>query len=240
MRLNLRQKITGLIGVLSVLLVALASIDSYSKIRLMQDELLAQQINAAADKLVVAAGSWAVERGTTAGVLGGGGAPTPKQLETILARRELADGNLTAAIAEIEAIGADVGVDEEIRATLAAHEAVKAIRERVDAVFAVGSLDGDPGLRADWFPAITDLIMSSAKLREREEVKLIGGLPKLAIEAVRLRDHAWLWAEYAGRERGRLAGVISSGQPMTPQVSSLIDQFSGFIGSAISGTISSK
>lgn len=235
MSLKIRHKIALLVGGLSIALIGTMSWSTYQNIHKMQAEILSQRINGIADRLVVSAGSWAVERGTTAGVLGGGGKATNAQKQTITARRDIADENYRAAIAEIRDVGIDQAeIDSDLRRAEDAFEKVVAIRKRVDAVLAAGETSADPGLRGEWFPVITDLIMSTATLRQREEVTLVSGLPPLAIKAVGLRDSAWQWAEYAGRERGRLAGIIASGNPMSAPTVATIETFASYIDNAIS------
>lgn len=218
MNLSIRKRIIGLIAVLGGLLSILAITQFVSAYQNLQKSHEAVVISEVGSLLVTAAGSWAVERGTTAGVLGAGGKATQKQIETINSRREMADGALQRVMTLLQEHRTD-GVElKEEKGVIDAWEAVKVLRDRVDAVIAAGSLDGDPALRKDWFPGITGLIVNSSYLRSHVEIKLFEGLPGIIAEAAIMRDHAWRWAEYAGRERGRLTGVISSGKPMTPAV----------------------
>lgn len=235
MTLKIRHKIALLVGSISLALVAIVTWDAFTNIQKMQAEILSQRINGIVDRLVVSAGSWAVERGTTAGVLGGGGKATAAQKETIIKRRGIADENYQNALSEIQEITVDrAELDENLERARAAYGAVLAIRQRVDQVLADGSTSRDPSLRGEWFPTITELIMATASLRQRKEVTLISGMPPLAIEAVGLRDSAWRWAEYAGRERGRLAGIIASGNPMSSSTVATIETFAGYIQNSIS------
>jgi len=215
MTFGLRHKIVGLISIVCLILVAAMSIDAVKNYTLLKNEKKAMQANVVADNLIAAAGSWAVERGTTAGVLGAGGLATDKQRATIQERREKADASMQMALETIEIMNGKSAAGMELDDLAAAYAEVEAMRMRVDAAIAAGSFANDPELRSDWFPTITNLIVSSSYLRKKEEITLMGAVSREAVEAVSLRGSAWLWAEYAGRERGRLAAILSSGKPMT-------------------------
>lgn len=229
----LRHKITILVASICVVLITIAVFDAIASFRQLQHQKAAQQVNVIADQLVTAAGSWAVERGTTAGVLGGGGQPTPAQLDTIRSRRETADAAMAAALSGIESWQGSEKLGSNIRLLEAAHGKLKQMRNRVDAAFAEKTVESDPTLRAEWFPAITEVIMASAALRDRAEIGLLGGLPATTILAVEMRKKAWQWAEFAGRERGRMAGIISSGNWMTAEQVAVIRDLARTMDTAI-------
>ena len=231
--LSIRKKITFSVGILGIAIILLSAIQVFQAAKRLVTENKALEIVSAGTLLVTAAGSWAVERGTTAGVLGGGGKASAKQKEVISARRKTADEALEKAIAIIDSLGVDADIKAEEDKVFAAHKKVKELRKRVDAVLSSGSTENDPGLRAEWFPTITKLIVDSAHLREREEINLFEGLPKEVVEAIMLRDAAWVWAEHAGRERGLLAGIISSGEKMSPQQVAKIEELVGIMAGAI-------
>ncbi|RVU34902.1 methyl-accepting chemotaxis protein [Hwanghaeella grinnelliae] len=220
----LRHKITLLVASISLVMIVLSVFEAYSSYRQLEQQEASRRVNLIADHLLTAAGSWAVERGTTAGVLGGGGNPTAAQLETIRTRRESADTAMDAALNGLESWDGAGKLAESIHQLEDAHETLKQLRIRVDKMFAAQSVESDPTLRADWFPGITGVIMSSAALWDRAEIGLLGGLPASTILAVEMRQKTWQWAEFAGRERGRMAGIISSGNWMTAeQVSAIRD-----------------
>lgn len=233
MVIGLRHKIVGLVSILSIMLVAAMSVDAIHNYQILDKGNNAITANEAADNLIVAAGSWAVERGTTAGVLGKGGEATGKQKGVILERRQIADTAMEKALDLIAHTNDQSLVAHELETLKTKYEAVKALRTRVDAVIQAGSLNQDPDLRKDWFGGITGLIVASANVRKKEEIGLLSGATKSVVEAVSLRNSAWIWAEFAGRERGRLAGVIASGKPMTEKQAAIVRQLSITIGSAI-------
>ena len=106
-------------------------------------------------------------------------------------------------------------------------------RRRVDAVLDVGNVDADQTLRSDWFPTITGLIMAVTDLRQELEVGLASSFGVEVGAAVTVRDSLAIWAEFAGRERGMLAGIVSSGMPISPETLARLENYRGRIVAAI-------
>ena len=215
-RMTIRARMLAILGVLGLMLLGLVLTAGYNALSHMRSVDKSTTANTVSDLLITAAGSWAVERGTTAGILGAGGQASDKQKSTIAERRERADGSLDAVLALIDD-GAGLQAEEQRAAITAALASVAALRERVDRAIESGSLAGDPSLASDWFPAITRLIMLSSDLRKRADLVVLESLPREAVTSVAARDAFWTWAEYAGRERGRLAGIVAKGDSMTRQ-----------------------
>jgi len=212
----IKTKILVLVGTLATALLVVTSRDAWLSYGQLSEEERSRDINVAATYLVEAAGAWAVERGTTAGVLGNGGRGSAGQRATIEAKRLQADEAMSNAIAGLQAANA---LDDAARYAASmekAHAEVVQLRARIDAVMAQGSLTSDRALAADWFSVITRLIVASAHLRVDIEARMAEYLPIEAVHAVTMRGHAWRWAEYAGRERGKIAGILASGQALTP------------------------
>ncbi|MDW3097097.1 MAG: methyl-accepting chemotaxis protein [Alphaproteobacteria bacterium] len=219
----IKTKILALVATMATALLAVTTWDAWVSYGHLSAEEKSRDINGAATLLVDAAGAWAVERGTTAGVLGNGGRATAQQRSTIEAKRVQADAAMAEAVAVLTSVDALAHAQKYASQMAKAHADVVALRQRVDAVMSKGSLVSDRHLPKEWFPAITGLIVESAHLREDVEVSMTEYLPADAVHAVTMRDQAWRWAEYAGRERGKVAGIIARGERMSPQQAAEIE-----------------
>ncbi len=169
-------------------------------------------VNAVSTRLVRMAGDLAVERGTTNAVLAGFAAAAPAQIDTLRTRRTAAQ----ALLADVRTGIADPRLPSEAvaRALGQLERAlieVTALRQRVDQLVTSGA-DGDlADLRARWFPAMTRLIIASLDLRLAVDARLSSGVPSVVRQAFVHRAAIADAAEYAGQERGFLAGAIGAG-----------------------------
>ncbi len=235
--MSIRSQILLIVAILGLLLIAITGVQVASGIMTVQKEDRAERVNTLSDLFVAAAGNMAVERGTTALVLGRGGDATQAQRDTIANRRQAANDSLDQALAQLDALGGAeafpsldpgmLGRLQSLRGT------VDSLRGRVDTALAAGDVGGDTGLRGAWFPAITDLIMASAAIRQGAERDATVGLPGDIVAAFAIRDELWIWAEFAGRERGRFAGLISSQDPLDPAVLGQLQRFRGRMDASI-------
>ena len=225
----IKTKILALVAALATALLAVTSWDAWLSYEHLREEERARDINVAATHLVEAAGAWAVERGTTAGILGKGGSASVEQRNTIAVKRTQADNAMAKAVAELKAADALDHAAKYAANMEKAHAEVVRLRARVDAVIANGRMGADRALAKDWFPAITSLIVESAHLREDVEITMTEYMPADAVHAVTMRDHAWRWAEYAGRERGKVAGIVSSGRRIAPMEAAEIESLAAVV-----------
>ncbi|MFY7962333.1 MAG: methyl-accepting chemotaxis protein, partial [Elsteraceae bacterium] len=134
--------------------------------------------------------------------------------KTVADQRRAADAAATRALDHARALR-----DPKLAAAIAAVEEslgkLAGLRQRVDAVFAARALGSDAALRAEWFPGISAVIERTQTLRQSLEADLPPTHPVVA-DGFTLKQGAYLASEYAGRERGFLAGVIAAGRPLTP------------------------
>ncbi len=210
--MSIRAKLLILVAILGGTVVAIAvqrAVEAVAALRMTEQ---VKTVNSLSDQFLIAAGAWAVERGTTNTVLGNVKGATPAQRETIAAKRRAADAALTDALALAESLpnpaaAALRGAVQEARG------AVDGLRRRVDGALAAGDAPAD--LRRDWFPTITALIMSSQALRNAYEDVVLNTKGQVA-RAFDLKNAQWEMSEFAGRERGMMGGVIASGKPMSP------------------------
>ncbi|MCR9257749.1 MAG: methyl-accepting chemotaxis protein [Alphaproteobacteria bacterium] len=213
--MRLQSQLLGLVGALGVLVVGFSTFNAVRDVIYIQEAAEIETVAELSDTLVSAAGAFAVERGTTAGILGGGGQATPKQRETLAAARERADGLAEEAIASLYGRSESLHLKspQDIEQWQAALETLREYRQRVDSVIAAGSTDNDPGLAGQWFGFITnEVIMRSANIRSDAELHIEANLTGRIAEAFAVQEELFIWAEYAGRERGMLNGVISKGE----------------------------
>ena len=183
--MSIRIKILGLVVILGTLLVISNLIRAYDYLMEEIDYRRAAVINQLSNELLTSAGSWAVERGTSATVLGNPSASAGKQGDTIRARRERADTAFQNALA---ILADDPG--------LAAADGVNAMRSAYDAVQRLRPgwmpfLPRSPSVMIKslkvWFSTITNLIMSSAAVRTDAEHHLSGSVEPIIVEAFVIR-----------------------------------------------------
>lgn len=213
--MKLQAQLLLLIGILGVLVIGFASFNAIRDIRYINEGHEVEAVTAIGDKVFYAGGSFAVERGTTAGILGGGGAANEKQRAALSAARERADGFADEAIALLDAEKGSLHLTklEKFQEFLRARTELEDYRRRVDAVIAAGSLDNDPSLRGEWFGFITnEVIVAFHDVLSDLEIHIQSGVSPRASEAMVVQDELFVWAEWAGRERGMLNGVIAKGE----------------------------
>ena len=211
--MTIRLQLLSLIGFLSLLLIALCCYRSFEAYLRLQDARAASTINDVSNDLLVAAGAWAVERGTTNTVLGAPAALTDAQANTIAEQRRLADDAASRALAYARSRDS-AKLTALLRATEEARERLSTLRRRADAVLANRSLGEDQALRTEWFAGVSGLIERSQGLRQAIESELPSTDPRV-VAGFSLKQGAYLASEYAGRERGFLAGAIAASRPLT-------------------------
>ncbi|PKR50731.1 methyl-accepting chemotaxis protein [Thalassospira marina] len=223
MELSLRGKILCVVGVLGAGLIAKSLWDAATSWAIYQETERAATINQAADDFIRAAGSWAVERGMTAGIIGAKGKATADAVKAIQEKRKLGNDSAQSALALLPGDGLDLTRYDK------AMGIVEYLRADADKMFATNTLPANGELAARWFGATTDLIMASAVLRNEAELNLLSDLPREIIQSVQLRDRLWKWAEFAGRERGYFAGIIGGGGKLSGEQISNLGEFHGTI-----------
>jgi hypothetical protein len=159
--------------------------------------------------LARAAGLLAAERGETNGLLANPAAATPEAWARARARRAEAEAALASARPALVAASAqDRALGDALTRHAEAAAAVEALRARAD-----GPVEGRPAPPA-WFAATSARIDALTSLRRAAETARIGESEVTALYTV--RDALSELAEYLGRERGMLNGVIAAGRPVTP------------------------
>jgi methyl-accepting chemotaxis protein len=177
-----------------------------------------------ASDLIEASGALAAERGSTNGMLSGGEqAALRSQALAARARAEAALDRATAGIAAGLAVGGDGH---------AAVEALAAARGRLAAMRQAADGTANRPAPAAWFATATEVINAAALLRRRIEATDLEHDSELGPALASIRDALWESMEYAGRQRGMIAGVIAAGRPLTPDQLRQVGYFGGHIRSS--------
>ena len=230
---TVRTAISSVIAVLGAGLSILMLINVISAANTASDLNRAAQINDIADELITAAGGWAVERGTTAAVISGGRASS-NQANAIRTNR----GNGNAAWDSAKA-AYDTAVQDGVIRPVAAdilnrisqnRRRVDGLRPMVDEIVGGGSVTLE--LRQNWFASTTGHIAAVVDLRRALELQLTG-VPSSVALAVSVRDGLANWAEFAGQERGLIAGIVAGGQPIPTQRESFLLQLQGRVAGSV-------
>jgi len=194
-------------------------------------ELDAQQITSL---LTVAAGHFAVERGATNAALNSPNPVTAKSRGVIDGRRVKADQALMKA-AGLISDGADFnGKIGQLEGVKAAHEKLKAMRQKADKAISVPAGQRDPSVKKTWVPTATSLILKSQDLRQ-SATQLARRTDPIAAEFLSAMHNAWIMSEFAGRERAILGGVIAGHSRLTAGKLSTLSNYRGRVETAWEG-----
>jgi methyl-accepting chemotaxis protein len=167
--------------------------------------------NTVSAALIEATGALAVERGST---------------NALLAARTRADAALDRATANLASLTALSAEAQEAARTLASERAKLAtLRQAVDAGT---SRPAQPA----WFAGSSEVINAAASLRRRIEGGALDTGAALLPAMITARDALWESMEYAGRQRGMVAGIIGAGRPMSAEQLRQVGYFRGHIRSS--------
>ncbi|MDJ0388613.1 methyl-accepting chemotaxis protein [Roseomonas sp. E05] len=216
-RLTLRHILYGAIGILAFLAAVQAALGVRTAFSSRQAALAADEANEVTDLFLTAAGAWAQERGGTAMALGASGPASEEQRKGLQARRAEADAALAQALARLQAAGRDRGAAvRDLLGRLAAAQAeIGRLRGRADAATARPRAERDAALPAAWWQGMQTLIEISQELRLAQETRSHEMEARLA-QLNAFKHFVWLASEFLGRERGVLAGILASGEAITP------------------------
>lgn len=226
--MKIRTKLTLATLVLGGLLICYAAYQSYTGAILYQEAEAAIGINQASDLLYKAAGSYAVERGTSAGVLGNPSTASQNQIATIRTKGSEADQAL-AEVLEILDSGKFASLAGDIQKVQRRQKNVETLRITRDERVSAKSEGDQTELRMKLFAELTGLIMDAQALRVHLEGKLGQHMPPEIQASFVARGGLWLGSEFTGRTRGMLAGVIGAGNPLHIEQVRLIGGNSGHV-----------
>ncbi len=209
--MTLRIKVFSLTAILSIVALMFVGLRAMSAVEYRDALAQAQAINEIADRFLAAAADWAVERGTANTIISNPVAATSAQRQTVAQRRTSGDAAFAQAgemMKALPGLPASLG-QEHVRLSQRIAE-LGALRGRVDAATAA-----DEALIRDWFPAISSVIVASSDIRMRLERQIDAEVPPEIRALFEVKGLLASMSEYAGRERGGVAGVIATGKPLS-------------------------
>ncbi len=185
-----------------------------------------EDANALSSNLIAAASNWAVERGATNSALKAATAVSA-QIRTVIEQRRKAGDAAYAAASELLRTWPEFkGKSDTVAALSNAHGKLMKFRARVDGALRQDASNRDAAVVKNWVSTISGAIMKTADLRLRATIAAAQRNIKVG-EFLRMKHAGWTMAEYAGRERAVMGGVIASGKPLTPKQRTTLSIFRG-------------
>ena len=204
--MSLKARVVGVVLLLSLLLAVVIGLQARDAWQAAGRAGQGRALNAASEALLDAAAGLAAERGATNGLLANPAAATTAGWARARESRRLAEAALGRTMPALQAIAPGrPAVAEALQRLGATTTSVQELRFAADA--------GGPGAPAPalWFGAASARIDALMALRRAAEAQ--GDAAAQARALVALRDALADLAEFAGRERGLLNGMIASGRP---------------------------
>ena len=211
--MTIKLKLILSTAALAILLLAQVSLHLMDAAVALRATDSAEEINRISERLLKAAGDWAVERGQTNAALANPGATASAQKEAIATRRRAGMEALAEALTRIGTRPADGPLATALARLDKSRAAAETLRREIDRTFETGAVDAS--VRTSWFATITALIMDSQHVRTLVVAAIDPRVDDRVRQGLAVEDALWRMSEYAGRERGQLAGIIAAGAPMT-------------------------
>lgn len=221
----IRVQLLSLVGLLFLCVSGLAVSSWWSESVRRQEIDKAMKIEAATHDLAVTIGAWAVERGSASAALGDLARFGDVEASAIEAQRKISAVRVSRGLSAAASIGSaryDLLLQEARLSGLRMAE----LRIRVDQALATRELGADVNLPREWFEGVSAAIESLQALRDAVARQLPPLDPKL-IGSEALRQGVYQITEYAGRERGMLAGAISASRALTSAEMTALAEASG-------------
>lgn len=196
--------------------------DSWRTYNVLQTTI---EANKMADKIIVAAGLQALERGTTSALLAAHQPAAEASLARIADLRSKGDTlwrEASAIVDQLEGKGVTyVGVNVARKQAEEAYRALLNARKRVDESL----IEADHAMSPEQFiPVISDFIATAARVR----IAAFGGSafpPQITYPNLTTKQSAWLASEYAGQERALIATLINSNAPVSAETLQRLNAF---------------
>ncbi len=211
--MKIRLLLPLVISMLAVMAVGYAGEAAYSALRQEKAAEAFVQINRVSVSLLQSAGKWAVERGATNQALAAADPATADTLEKIAKLRHDGDEAWMQASAALDGIAVMQANPAALVAARQAYDEAQAMRRRADEEIAKPSNDRDQTVVKGLVPAMTKLIEKIGLARLTLETVERAPFAQ-AVQLVALRHLTADMAEYAGRERARLAAIVEAGRAM--------------------------
>lgn len=225
-------RIRTLLPVITILLVTLVlAIAAQMAMQAMKNRNTSNAflvVNETTELLLTSNGDWAVERGASNAALRAKTVATDGARNDIAKRRENADRSFQQALTSINAVPEMERGQNAIEAAKKSFENLRALRSRIDEALQLPLDARNADVIEQAVPVVTHHIDQVARLRMTLEtlarpaaaqIQQLGFLRHLGAEM----------AEYAGRERARLAGLINAKKPLSERDAQLIAEGRGHI-----------
>ena len=211
MTINLR--ILGVIILLGVLLLALASFDSYRVVRDYFETQKAQEINQSSHLLIRAADFLARERELLSLAILSSDFANEKNLASLNESRQKSQEAIDQAITIILKHGSGKLLSD-IRAIESDRKSIENLRQEIDAL-ATSEENENATLQKRVFDEFTQLIMDLQTLRIHEEHTIGDHVSPHITHAFMIRHHLWFATEYARHEKIYLSHKIRNNEKLT-------------------------
>ncbi len=211
--MSLALRIVSAIALLGMVLAIQLAADCLVSWHAVERAAMTRRAANASSTLLDAASALAAERGLMNGLLAAPAA-TPRAIqEAIATQRAKADAALQAGMARLAAVsGLDPGaLNRALDAMRGAAAQVDGLRRAADQ--ALQGASNPPG-QAVWFAAATANIEAVTRLRR--QLDAAGNEETDVTRLIAVRDALSDMAEYTGRERGRINGVIAAQGRLEP------------------------
>ncbi|ESQ87836.1 hypothetical protein ABAC460_18075 [Asticcacaulis sp. AC460] len=221
--MTVKTILLSVLATLAALLILALSVLLVQGVDRFQDAARAERSNQITASLLTASGHWAEERGFTNLALNAPNAAGTDVIAHIHALRTQADADYFAALNRLPQ--ADIAANPRFSQQFdAAYARLKALRAQVDQELKLPRSARDPALLAAWFPAASAVIEQSQLSGIHYSSQTLNTTSVIAKDAI-VRHNLWMMSEYAGRERGLLAGIISAGRPITPEQMNTLSEY---------------
>ncbi len=227
--MTIRAKLAAIVLLLSAGLIGSLGYTIYLANRQAEHARLAETINQISSAVVSAAADWAVERGTVNGLIANLATVPDPMLATVRTRQQAGDAHWQRAIRLSDQLPQSPELAAARQRAEAALAARTALRQRFDQGVTARDAAVGQALRADWFATTTRAIMASQALRYEAEQLLLTTPEAALVGGLSIKHALFSMAEFAGRERGFLNGVIASGQRLAPEQMQQLGLFKGEI-----------
>lgn len=213
--MSIRAKLAAAMAALSLIIAVHAFQHVLDGIAAFQNAERGQRLTGAAHHFYNATGRYALERGVTNMLLRDPTLGSPEIRQALVEARAQADESLARGIREAQALIQEPAVQESVAAIAEMQSDLAGWRAEVDQALASGERAPER-LIGDWFPAMNGFIATMQPLRGFLESRMSLDDSAMVSGLLAMRS-TFEAAEYLGRERGMLAGILADRRAMTEQ-----------------------
>ncbi len=212
--MKIRFLLPAIIAVLVALLLAVATANMFDASSRRSQAVAFVAVNETASLLLKSAGEWAIERGLSNSALNAADRADAASIDGIGQHRRAADDAFAQALERVKTVPEMRDGQAAIGEAQQAFEGLRPLRARVDAELAKAGSERQAEVAANFVPAVTALIEKANHLRLTLETLTRPPAAQLE-QMINLRHLAAEMAEYAGRERARLAALVAARRKMS-------------------------